>query len=56
MPIAARQAISTPGESAVAPNAENVANRARPAISTPLRPMRSPRLPAAISRPAKTRT
>ena len=56
MPIAARQPISSPGLSDSAASAENRANRARPTCITPLRPTRSPRLPAAISRPAKTRT
>ena len=55
-PIAARHAIRALAEPAVAPRAENVANRPRPPIRTHLRPTRSPKLPAAISRPAKTRT
>ena len=56
MPIAARQAISSPGLSDHAARAEKTANRTRPICIVPLRPNRSPRLPAAISRPAKTRT
>ncbi len=55
-PISARHTMRASGEPDVAPNAENVANSARPAIRAHLRPRRSPRLPAAISRPAKTST
>ena len=55
-PIAARQPISSPGLSDHAARAENTANRTSPICIMPLRPNRSPMLPAAISRPAKTRT
>ena len=56
MPIAARQPIRAPGLSDIAARAENPANRASPICIRPLRPTRSPRLPAAIRRPANTRT
>ena len=55
-PIAARQAISSLGPLANAAIADVPAKTTMPIWRRPLRPTRSPRLPAAISRPAKTRT
>jgi hypothetical protein len=54
-PMTARAEISCPVLEANAPAAENAPNSARPASSAPLRPNRSPRPPAASSRPANTR-
>ena len=56
MPMAARQAISCPGVVASAAMIDVAPNAAMPIISVPLRPKRSPMLPAAISRPANTST
>ena len=55
-PISARQMMSSPALPENAANPENTANRTRPICMTPLRPKRSPMLPAAISRPANTST
>ncbi len=55
-PIAARQAISWPGLVARAAMIDVPPNAAMPTINVPLRPKRSPMLPAAISKPAKTST
>ena len=54
MPIRPRQAMSIPGDVARDASAENNANSARPAVSAPLRPSRSPSDPAVSSRPANT--
>ena len=54
MPMSPRAAINIPGDVANDANAENVANRTRPAVSAFLRPSRSPSDPAVSSSPAKT--
>ncbi len=56
IPMAALQAISWLGVVAIAARIEVAPNAAMPIISVPLRPERSPMLPAAISRPANTST
>ena len=54
MPIRARQAMSWPGSPDQAAPAEKPAKSTSPTIRAPLRPQRSPRLPAASKRPANT--
>ena len=56
MPMLARAAISRPTEPENAAQVEPAAKAARPARNTRLRPIRSARLPATRSRPAKTMT
>ena len=53
IPIAARQAISTPTEPDSAAPSDPTANVQKPASSIRLRPIRSARLPATSSRPPK---
>ena len=53
-PISPRDAISSVADPDSAASAEPAAKMTRPVISARLRPKRSPRLPAVISRPAKT--
>ncbi len=53
-PMSAREAISHVASVAKAADTDPSPNTTRPAISARLRPKRSPRLPAARSRPAKT--
>ena len=55
-PIAARQAMSWPGVDDRAARIDVAPNTAMPTIKVPLRPKRSPMLPAAISSPANTST
>jgi hypothetical protein len=54
MPMLARAAISMSTEPENAAQVEPAAKAARPARNTRLRPIRSARLPATSSRPAKT--
>ena len=54
MPMLARAAISMPTEPENAAQVEPAAKAARPARNMRLRPIRSARLPATRSRPAKT--
>ena len=54
-PITPRPAITMPAVSAVAAIAAPTRNSSRPAWSAPLRPNRSPSVPAVNSRPANTR-
>lgn len=54
MPMSPRATMSAPVELAVDANAEQMANRPRPAVSTPLRPSLSPSEPAVSSRQANT--
>ncbi len=53
-PISARAPISASASPANAPSALKAPNHAMPMSRTPLRPRRSPKLPAASSKPANT--
>ena len=55
MPMNARVKMRCCGEPARAESTEPMANMTMPMCSAPLRPKRSPRLPAVSRRPAKTR-
>ena len=55
-PMLARAAVSIPTDPENAAHVEQAANATRPARKVRLRPIRSARLPATSSRPAKTST